>query len=54
LIKTAKALRHDGMTLVEIGAELKALGHLPPGEGKWHAAQVQRLVGKRPKKSVRA
>jgi DNA invertase Pin-like site-specific DNA recombinase len=46
LIKTAKALRHDGNTLAEIGTELKKLGHLPPGKGQWHPAQIQRLVGK--------
>jgi DNA invertase Pin-like site-specific DNA recombinase len=51
LIKTAKALRHDGNTLAEIGAELKKLGHLPRDGGEWHPAQVQRLVGKRPKKA---
>jgi DNA invertase Pin-like site-specific DNA recombinase len=44
LIKTAKALRHDGNTLAEIGAELKKLGHKAPRGGEWQPAQVARLL----------
>jgi DNA invertase Pin-like site-specific DNA recombinase len=44
LIKTAKALRHDKLTLVEIGAELGKLGHQAPRGGEWHAATVARLL----------
>jgi DNA invertase Pin-like site-specific DNA recombinase len=53
LIKTVKALRHDGLTLVEIGAELVNLGHKPPRNGQWHAAQVARLLGPKPTKKKR-
>jgi DNA invertase Pin-like site-specific DNA recombinase len=41
----AKSKQHDGLTLTEIGAELKRYGHHPPRGGQWHPAQVQRLVG---------
>lgn len=44
LVTTVKALRHDGLTLVEIGAELKKLGHQPPRGGQWHPASVARLL----------
>jgi DNA invertase Pin-like site-specific DNA recombinase len=40
----AKAKKHDGLTLIEIGAELERFGHLPPRGGKWHPASVKRLL----------
>jgi DNA invertase Pin-like site-specific DNA recombinase len=54
LITTVKALRHDGKTLVEIGAELEGLGKHPPRGGEWHAAQIARLLGPKPTKKKRA
>ena len=44
LITTVKALRHDKMTLAEIGAELEGMGKHPPRGGQWHASQIARLL----------
>ncbi len=44
LATTAKALRHDGLTFVEIGAELKKLGHDAPRGGQRHPKTVARIL----------
>jgi DNA invertase Pin-like site-specific DNA recombinase len=40
----AKSKAHDGLTLIQIGAELERFGHKAPRGGKWHAATVARLL----------
>lgn len=44
LVTTAKALRHDKLTLGEIGRELKKLGHDAPRGGQWHPKTVARIL----------
>jgi DNA invertase Pin-like site-specific DNA recombinase len=44
VISRASALRADGLSLRAIATTLAAEGHLPRSGGKWHPAQVARLL----------